>query len=126
MKNYASKGTPHGINVGDLFSMSWGYDQTNVDSFQVVRVSDAGVWVREIGAKHVEGSGGFMCQDVMVAPNTFLERGHWCGESNKPTFRRINVSIKNDGTKSVYFNFRGRYFASPTTTTETHYNSWYA
>lgn len=28
----------HGVQVGDIFSMSWGYDQTQVDFFQVVKL----------------------------------------------------------------------------------------
>ena len=38
----------HGVKVGDLFSMSWGYDQTNVDFFQVVKVSEKCAWVVEV------------------------------------------------------------------------------
>ncbi len=34
--------------VGDVVSYSWGYDQTNVDFFQVTRVSASSVWIREI------------------------------------------------------------------------------
>lgn len=32
------KAKSHGVQVGDIFSMSWGYDQTNVDFFQVVKL----------------------------------------------------------------------------------------
>lgn len=38
----------HGIKVGDIFTMSWGYDQTNVDFFQVTKVSNKCVWVVEV------------------------------------------------------------------------------
>ncbi len=34
--------------VGDLFRRSWGYDQTNIDWYEVVKVSGKTVWVREI------------------------------------------------------------------------------
>lgn len=37
--------------VGDIFYTSWGYDQTNVEFFKVVRVSAASVWVQETGQK---------------------------------------------------------------------------
>jgi hypothetical protein len=36
--------------VGDILYTSWGYDQTNVDFYQVVRVKGSAVYVREIGA----------------------------------------------------------------------------
>lgn len=35
--------------VGDIFYTSWGYDQTNVEFLQVVRVSASSVWVQETG-----------------------------------------------------------------------------
>lgn len=40
--NEARKGTTtneEGVHVGDIFYISWGYDQTNIDFFQVVKVS---------------------------------------------------------------------------------------
>lgn len=41
--------TLHGVKVGDLFSSSWGYEQTNVDFFQVVALVGArSVRVREV------------------------------------------------------------------------------
>lgn len=44
--------TPAPVKVGDIFYTSWGYDQTNVDWFQVVDVSATGktVTLVEIGA----------------------------------------------------------------------------
>ena len=35
--------------VGDIFYTSWGYDQTNIEFFQVVKVSPSSVWVQETG-----------------------------------------------------------------------------
>ena len=37
--------------LGDLLYCSWGYDQTNVDWYQVLRVSKAFVWLRRIEGK---------------------------------------------------------------------------
>lgn len=112
------------VKVGDIFLMSWGYDQTNVNFFQVTRISKGGVFIREIGYKSVEGSNGFMCQKVVANPNSFLSTSQWCspkGQSfggNVETFRRMSL----DGNG---FSVRGRYYAfrwdgKPT------YNSWYA
>ena len=36
------------VKVGDIFRNSWGYEQTTVDFYQVVRVSAKSVWVRRI------------------------------------------------------------------------------
>ena len=34
--------------VGDILYDSWGYDQTNIDYYEVVRTSKASVWIRSI------------------------------------------------------------------------------
>lgn len=45
----------HGVKVGDLFYTSWGYEQTNVDFFQVVElVGSSSVRVREVCPEMVE------------------------------------------------------------------------
>lgn len=43
------KANKFGVKVGDLFSASWGYDQTNNDFFQVIAlVGESSVRVREV------------------------------------------------------------------------------
>ena len=37
------------VAVGDVFYTSWGYDQTNVEFFKVVRSTDKTIWVQETG-----------------------------------------------------------------------------
>ena len=45
----AEKKNKYGVKVADLFSMSWGYEQTNVDFFQVVElVGESSVKIREV------------------------------------------------------------------------------
>jgi hypothetical protein len=115
----------HNVKIGQIFSMSWGYDQTNVNYFQVVSVTAKGVYVREIGACSVPGTQGFMCEEVKPAKDRFLDRSQWCGgfsRQNEPTFRRIQPGSNNQ----PYFNFKGRYFARPVAEGESTYNSWYA
>jgi hypothetical protein len=65
------KATPNLFRVGMIFSNSWGYDQTNVDFYQVVRVTPRGVYIRGIGAKAVPGSEGFMCNRVVPDRDRF-------------------------------------------------------
>lgn len=48
----------HNVKVGDVFVASWGYDQTNIDYFQVVSTTMAGVYVRPIYAKTVDSGYG--------------------------------------------------------------------
>lgn len=100
------------VNVGDIFVDSWGWEQTNVDFYQVVaKPSAKTVIVREIASERVEGSEmshGMAC-DVRAVPNAFI------GEEQK---KRIDN----------YGGFKTRSFscARPTTADTKHYNSWYA
>jgi len=43
--------------VGDILYSSWGYDQTNIEFFKVVKVSEFSVWIQEVGSKIVEVTG---------------------------------------------------------------------
>ena len=43
----------HTIQVGDVFVESWGYDQTNIDFYQVVRVMPKSVEIQAIHATPV-------------------------------------------------------------------------
>jgi hypothetical protein len=54
----------HTFKVGDVLYQSWGYDQTNIDFFEIVGVLPKSVKIRRIGEKMVKGSGGFMCENV--------------------------------------------------------------
>lgn len=48
----------HGLEVGDILSASWGYNQTNVNFYEVTRVAGkATVEVREVQSKVVRESG---------------------------------------------------------------------
>jgi hypothetical protein len=42
---------PHTYKIGDVVTNSWGYDQTNVDWYAVVKTSDHFVWLRPICAE---------------------------------------------------------------------------
>lgn len=51
----AEKVNKYGVKVGDIFSASWGYEQTNVDFFQVIAlVGESSVRVREVNPEIVE------------------------------------------------------------------------
>jgi hypothetical protein len=51
--------TNTGLEVGDIWNSSWGYDQTNVDFYQVVKVTAKTVTVRKIGKETCELTGRF-------------------------------------------------------------------
>lgn len=94
------KNFSHNLKVGDILYSSWGYDQTNVDWYQVTKLIGKQVEIREIAGKVVsEGRG----QDQVVAlPDKFigppmkkLPRGVGSGESARP-------SIKLDSSQYAY------------------------
>ena len=47
----------HNIQIGDILYSSWGYDQTNIDFYEVVAVSGKAVAIREIGSRVVSDDG---------------------------------------------------------------------
>jgi len=113
------------VAVGDIFEMSWGYDQTNVNYFQVTRITPKGCYVREIGASSVPGTAGFMCETVKPTPGNFLAKSQWCGgysSGNPETFRKVNYNGKGGAS----FSFESRYYARRVSADSSTYSSWYA
>jgi hypothetical protein len=47
---------PHTLAVGDIVYNSWGYDQTNVDFYEVVKTSANYVWLRQLQQETKETS----------------------------------------------------------------------
>lgn len=60
--------------IGDIFVASWGYDQTNIDFYQIIDVSKSGktVKARRIRAKH-EDAGYAMSSKVTPLKDNFLD-----------------------------------------------------
>jgi hypothetical protein len=48
MTQVVEKVTP---KVGDILYSSWGYDQTNIEYFKVVKVSEFSVWIQPLKSK---------------------------------------------------------------------------
>ena len=63
--------------LGDIVSNSWGYEQTNVDFAQVVKITAKTITVRPIAQEVEEGSIGYagMSQNVSGVKDSFLDRG---------------------------------------------------
>ncbi len=52
------KAFKHDLKIGDILYSSWGYDQTNIDFYEVVEVvSDKSVKIREIAYRSVDSNG---------------------------------------------------------------------
>jgi hypothetical protein len=98
------------VKVGDLFVSTWGFEQTNVDFYEVVEKKGATVTVREIAAARVEGSE----YPHGMADEVVPVKGKYIGE---PMKKRLNA-----------YGFNINSFASARKTEEgqKQYRSWYA
>lgn len=70
-KRQAKKELVNSFKVGQILYDSWGYDQTNIDFYQVVGLGAKSVKIRKIAQKYVR-SGGFMCEYVTPDVNNFI------------------------------------------------------
>lgn len=102
----------HPYKIGDILYQSWGYDQTNIDFFEVVGILPKSVKIRPISQKMVEGSGGFMCENVTPANGKYIGDTMtkpvkaWLREGTQPNFYvsngRHSLSLYTHGEKGVY------------------------
>jgi hypothetical protein len=78
----------HDIKPGDIVYNSWGYDQTNIDFYQVVAVTAKTISIREIKCCSVDYNGHQMtgstvavkdsfCSDVVMKKTPYLFCGSW-------------------------------------------------
>jgi len=99
--------------VGDLFYSSWGYDQTNIDFYQIVRViSDNSVEVRKVEGKIVSRD-SHMSGFVTPVKDSFI------GDS---MIKRLNYSIES----SPMFKIASYAWAHPTKIGAEHFFSEWA
>lgn len=71
----AKRAAGHKLKAGDVLRCSWGYDQTNIDYYEVTRLVGARmVEIRKIGAESVNDGGLSMTGDCVPRP------GHYIGE----------------------------------------------
>jgi hypothetical protein len=71
MGKVAAQPATHDLRVGDILASSWGYDQTNVDFYQVIATTRCQVTLRRIKA-HIRES-GFMCGYATARRDEFTD-----------------------------------------------------
>jgi hypothetical protein len=76
--------------VGDILYSSWGYDQTNIEFFKVVKVSEFSVWIQEVGSKIVEVTGWAHEKVVPTDSSTYRVR-NW--DNEKDDWDNVNTYI---------------------------------
>lgn len=115
-KAATAKGNP--LKVGDLLSASWGYEQTNVDYYQVVKTTKRMVWLRKVAGETVEGSEGRDCCRLRPCKDQFT--------SEEVVKKLVQVRVEKDGSVSCSVKVRDwGVWASPCREGETNYCSWY-
>jgi hypothetical protein len=94
----------HGAIVGTIFYTSWGYEQTNVDFFEVVKFTHGSITVRQIEQDCKET--GFMCGHATPRP------GKFAGGEQRSMF--TGRGFKHDGHSLMLWDGKPKY------------SSWYA
>jgi len=102
------------VSVGDVFASSWGYDQTNVDFYQVLKVSDKAVMIQEIESETVE-----KCGDMSEYVRPILGKF----KANSKPFRRL---VKMWSDQDVYIKIASYEYAHKTDPNKKHLETSYA
>jgi hypothetical protein len=108
------------FKVGDLLRTSWGYDQTNVEFFKIVRVLEKSVEVVAIGGKTVtsEGNYGPCAGHCTPDPDNVLT-GEYQTKDNG--IKRVQTY---DNGKTVYVRIHEHSSGYPVKVGDSVYESW--
>ena len=88
----ARRNVDHGLAIGDIVYATWGYEQTNVDFFQVVRVpSTRSAVVRKLESEIIEDAPASMTGHATAKPDQFVAVG------KEETRRACGVHMLNGG-----------------------------
>jgi hypothetical protein len=98
--------------VGDVYVNTWGYDQTQVDAYQVVRVLPKTMELRQIITRSIPGTQGFMCQHCIPVPYFFKE-------GSRPF--RVRTGGKSPDGFGLNYGYASKWDGN-----QTYYESWYA
>lgn len=102
----AARSAPHSLKVGDILCSSWGYDQTNYDFYQVVKlVGKNSVAVRPV--TEVVVSDHISTRDVVPVKDSFRTPFHGCHDF------KDGVAIKRVNPSGNYIKFSSYEYAYP-------------
>lgn len=110
--------------IGDILVSSWGYDQTNIDYYQVIAVTKASVRIREIRTVRIASEG---TSDVVApARGAFVSTPFDTGKSAqvrsdkgvtkrvRPIAATVRMSCGGDGVIAASYSVRIEDFATAT------------
>lgn len=126
----AEKKNKFGVKVGDYFSISWGYEQTNVDFFQVIAlVGETSVRIREVNPPIIEeeATGPMAADRVYKLDKTrILEPSHYSvfiKDQENGDLKRVKEGYYRDGRPII--DIGGHLADLETGETAKTYESWY-
>lgn len=96
------------MKMGDILYSSWGYDQTNIDFYQVTKVMAKSVMIAQIKSDMPKGEEGFMTGKVIPVKDAFV---------GAPMLKKIT---KSGGCKIASYAWAGPWDGKPKSC------SWYA
>lgn len=109
----------HSFKAGDIITNSWGYDQTNVDWYRVVKTSSCYVWLQPIsGATDLhEGAGPMSGYSTPYIDTTGADPAKWGFADKKSPVERHKAS---GGNVTMRHGIGSKWDGKP------RYESWYA
>ena len=112
---------PHTLKIGDILYSSWGYDQTNVDFFQVTGLKGTrGVFVRPLA--HDTKQTGFMTGQVMPVKDKFIgPETYHIARRNSIAYNPSDKYLKPGQERD-----RERHYTASLWDGRPEYESWYA
>lgn len=102
------------IKIGDIMFNSWGYEQTNIDFYQVVDISEKGtVSIRPIQGEQVEGStkgyhdGGKIrpIKDQFIGTDVLKKRANIYDKNLYLSSKFGTIRKYTDGDKGIYYSW---------------------
>lgn len=117
----------HGFKIGEILYASWGYEQTNLDFYKVVAVTEKTVRIVEVSMKVKNQSGGYGSMARMVSYDTTtakpLERSYEIKDQIKGDIKKISTYECKGET---YYQIRLKHANLYKYNGEELYESWYA
>jgi len=118
-KKKAREEMKHSFEVGQVLYDSWGWEQTNIDFYQVIEVKPKSVIVNRISSNYAKNQeSGYSSMSAFVVPN----KNSFIGE---PQRKPILVSVHNN-IPSYYIKSKHGWISEYTDGERGVYSSWYA
>lgn len=108
----------HGFEVGQIYYDSWGYEQTNVDFYEVIEVKAKSVVIREI-AGNIRHENGYSSMSGFTTPVP----GNYTSD---PIQKNIQFYIDSTGKTIYYIKSKHGWISKYDGGDKGVYSSWYA